>query len=207
MNYPIWQTTWPAKYLEILIQVSFYPECFIIWWWVLHYLMITAWAELSKDYNRKHFKNSEIINCRHLTYNWNLDKTFAKWRNEVRFATGREWDYLKTLCLDVNIVVIIYLWVLLNRWFLCSWDEFLSVAFEKYCSLWVPVNGKSLDLHTFIRQNHFFLANSLRYLSLLSNSPIRMNFWIGAVRTFGVAGNALSSPRVMLKGLAALEVV
>lgn len=44
-------------------------------------------------------------------------------------------------------------------------------------------------------------------VSLLCNSPIKMNFWLDAARTFGVAGNALSSPRVMLKGLAALEAV
>lgn len=34
-----------------------------------------------------------------------------------------------------------------------------------------------------------------------------MNFCLDAVRAFGVAGNALSSPSAMLKGLAALEVV
>lgn len=63
---------------------------------------------------------------------------------------------------------------------------------------------------TLLIDKHIFslpVSSGTFLVPLLCNSPIKMNLWLDAIRAFGVAGNALSSPRVMLKGLAALEAV
>lgn len=134
----------------------------------------------------------------------------CKMKQRSQICHRQEWDRLLEDPLpDLKIVVVIYLWVLLNRWVLCSWDKFLSVAFEQYCSSGVLSMGKIRSCTLFMSKPIFSLpiSSGTFLVSLLSNSPIRMSFWLDAVRASGVAVNVLPSPRVMMKGLAALEVV
>lgn len=75
------------------------------------------------------------------------------------------------------------------------------------CGIWAILQfmgyhqWERFGVANFLWANPFFPCQYPRVLvSLLSNSPM-----LDAVRASGVAGNALSAPRVVLKGLAALE--